>query len=289
MLYPCGYYVSSAQNQNEGLKIATTQMPDLLILHLSLDITRKFLSDLHQKNLSIPAVLVVESQTTHIPIEFLRLGVKEFMVPPLLPINVQQTVEKILSSYHRQEAVTIADSLDRINRELEQRLKEYDRLFQINQSIYALLDTDSILCRAIEAAIFITDADEGYLLLLDEPSGEWFVRAQQLKDKKSVQCLKQPANGNLVKQVVYSGKPVLQNCTVKKRARTNISNPQLDIPIKVAETVIGVIAVKNVSVQKNFSPTHIYQLSIISKAVSTALKNANCYTSNHKNSTYTHK
>ncbi|RPJ55185.1 MAG: response regulator, partial [Dehalococcoidia bacterium] len=92
VLSPYGFKPLAAQNPEDGLNIALNNGPHLLLLHLSLDKSAYLLHRLAQADHLIPTILVVDPESTHLPIEFLRWGVRDCLVHPFTPEQVLSAI-----------------------------------------------------------------------------------------------------------------------------------------------------------------------------------------------------
>jgi PAS domain S-box-containing protein len=282
ILLPDGFKPFLARDQEQGLDMALTESPDLLLLHLSLDSSAYLLHGLAQKDCLIPTILIIEQESTQIAIEFLKLGVRDYVAHPFTAEDLLQTIHRVLGqepdtpNYQR-----VAEGLDKINRELEQRLKEFDVLFQVGQSVNSLLDLDAVLNRVTEAAVFMTGAEEGYLLLLDEETGELRKRAAQNLGKKDTPDFSLRVSDSIAGRVVRSGKPILlggdDNQSFKIKTGYLVKS-LLNVPLKVDSHVIGVLGVDNQVSTTPFTSAHLKQLSVLADMAATALENARHYT-----------
>ena len=64
------------------------------------------------------------------------------------------------------------------------------------------------LRRIVEAAVKLTDADEGFLALLDYSSGNLFLRATKNLEGEIISSMRLPVSDSLLGEVLKSGKPV---------------------------------------------------------------------------------
>jgi GAF domain-containing protein len=64
-------------------------------------------------------------------------------------------------------------------RQVKLRAKKLQALHSIGTAIASALDLEAVLTRIVEAAVFITDAEQGSLLLLDEQTKALNLRAQK--------------------------------------------------------------------------------------------------------------
>ena len=282
ILLPDGFKPLLARDQEQGLSMALTESPDLLLLHLSLDSSAHLLHGLTQKDCLIPTILIVEQESTQIAIEFLKLGVRDYVAHPFAVEDLLQTIHRVLRqepdapNYQR-----LAEGLDKINRELEQRLQDFDTLFKVGQSVNSLLDLDAVLNRVTEAAVFMTGAEEGYLLLLDEETGELRKRAAQNLGKNDTPDFSLRVSDSIAGRVIRSGKPILLGGDDKQSFKIKtgyLVKSLLNVPLKVDSRVIGVLGVDNQVSTTPFTSAHLKQLSVLADMAVTALENARHYT-----------
>lgn len=96
ILQPRGYLIFTAQNQVDGLKKVLAVAPDLLVLHLRPDAATIFLKQVADTKFSVPVILVVEHSTAQIGVELLRLGVRDYVIWPVVPEALLQAVDRVL-------------------------------------------------------------------------------------------------------------------------------------------------------------------------------------------------
>jgi PAS domain S-box-containing protein len=272
-----GFQLFQVEDQEKGQEIALVEKPDLLLLQLPVDRSTVLLKNLVDNNCSIPTILVSEQAIPEIPVDLLRLGVRDCLTCPLEPEGILQAVERILGAPDVQQ---LAHGLDKINRKLEERLTELNTLFKISRSVSALLDLDQVLNRVTEAAVFVTGAEEGYLLLLDEDTGELLLRAAQNLGEKKAQGFTLPVSDSIAGEVVRTGQPIMlggdkQNLKVKTGY---LVKSLLNVPLKTEGRVIGVLGVDNQVSDSAFTFAHLNQLSLLADMATAALENAQQHT-----------
>jgi signal transduction histidine kinase/ActR/RegA family two-component response regulator len=286
VLSPHGFRPLFARGQDEGLKVAEDESPHLLLLHLPMDSSLRLLRRLAQADHLIPSILLVERESDYVAVEFLRLGVRDYLVYPFATEDVLPAVRRALG----QEACSpdyrqVAGDLAVFNRELEQRVKEFSVLLGIGRSVNSLLDLDLVLNRVTEAAVFITGAEEGYLLLLDSETGELRLRAAQNLGEVQAQGFSLRVEDSMAGMAVSSGKPILlsgdgtQNLKVKTGY---LVKSLLNVPLKANGRVIGVLGVDNQVSKAGFTLTHLRRLSALADVAATAVENARQYTELHQ-------
>jgi PAS domain S-box-containing protein len=128
--------------------------------------------------------------------------------------------------------------------------------------------------------VFVTGAEEGYLLLLDEESGELKLRAAQNLGEKQAQGFSLRVEDSIAGMVIRSGKPMLlsgggaQNVKVKTGY---LVRSLLNVPLKVNGRVFGVLGVDNQVSGTHFTLTHLRRLSDLAETVAAAVENARQY------------
>ena len=99
ILKPNGYEVLEARDGVEGMELARSASPDLMLLDLQmprLDGTG-VLTALRRENLSIPVILMTFHGSEEIAIEVFRLGVRDYVKKPYTPEEMLGAIETSLT------------------------------------------------------------------------------------------------------------------------------------------------------------------------------------------------
>ena len=70
-----------------------------------------------------------------------------------------------------------ADSVE-TDKQLLRRVRELDALLEIGKTVIALFDVDAILRKVVNAAVTLSNAEAGMLLLVDPECDDLFLRAE---------------------------------------------------------------------------------------------------------------
>ena len=103
-----------------------------------------------------------------IAIEVFRMGVRDYVKKPYTPEEMLGVIENNLTEArlrHEKEALT--SRLLVANRDLHTSIKELNTLYSIGKSVTALLNPPQLLARIVEAAISVTNAEQGSLFLVE--------------------------------------------------------------------------------------------------------------------------
>lgn len=274
VLEPAGYVVLSASDGSEGLQRALEERPDLILLDLKLPdmYGLEILEALRDHQVEIPVILMTFYGSESIAVRAFRLGVRDYLSKPFESEEVLESISRALTESR------LAQELARANDLLKQRVAELVTLHDLVKSITSISELDALLNRIVEAAIYITGADEGSLLLSDEKSGEIYMRASKTFGQRAVQNLKTRVEDTLVRNVIRTGEPIMLGDSAEDRlikVRTGyLAKSLLYVPLKIREEVIGVLGTINVISNYIFDQNDLRQLSTLADYVAVAIENA---------------
>src|SRR5207248_115560 len=83
-------------------------------------------------------------------------------------------------------------------------LEKYKKLFEINKALTRELDVRKLLEKVLDAAIMVTGAERGFLLLLND-KGELVMKASRNVDKETVKRAEGKVSKSVLKEVVTRG------------------------------------------------------------------------------------
>jgi signal transduction histidine kinase/CheY-like chemotaxis protein len=281
ILKPAGYTALVARDGQEGLSKALTQEPDLIIMDLNTSRLSglQVLQELARVHRDIPVVLTTFHGSEEAAVKAFQMGVKAYLIKPYRTEQMQQAIEHGLAEGRlRRERDKLAGSMAQVNRLMERRLKELNVLSSIGKTVTALLDEDRVLIRVVEAAVYITGAEEGFLLLVDQESGELYMRAARGLGEKYAREFRLKVNDSLAGQVVQTGKPIMitgARQSDRFKVKTGyLVRSLLHVPLKVGDSVIGVLSVDHMFEDRTFTDHDLYLLATLADYAAIALENS---------------
>jgi len=281
VLRPAGYNVSVARDGREGLDKALEEKPDLIILDLAVRRFggRRVLQELRKVQKDVPVILTAFHGSEEATTWAFRLRARDYIIKPYRAERMRQAIERGLAERRlRYERDQLARRVTLISRQMERRLKELNVLSGIGKTVTALLDEDRVLTRVVEAAVYITGAEEGFLLLVDEESGELYVRALCGLGEKHAREFRLKVDDSLAGQVVQTGRPVIITGSLQEerfKVKTGyLVRSLLHVPLKVGESVIGVLSVDHMVEDRTFDNHDQYLLSALADYAAIALENS---------------
>ncbi len=283
ILRPNGYSFITAQDGEKGFQKALEERPDLIIMDLRMPRMTglEVLSALREHNSSIPVILMTFHGSEETAVQAFRLGAKDYLIKPYEIEEMLEAIERALTETRlRHEKSELSQGIVQVNQQLERRVKELGILYGIGKSVTSLLDTNKVLNRIVEAAVYITGAEEGSLLLLDKQTGELYMRAARGLGDKYARGFRLKVQDTLAGQVVRTGKPVMVTAEddAKLKFKTGyLVNSLLNVPLKVQDEVIGLLSVDNRVSKKSFADNDMYLLSALADYAAIAIENAGLY------------
>jgi GAF domain-containing protein len=165
---------------------------------------------------------------------------------------------------------------------LEHRVRELNTLHEIARAVTSVLDLESVFNRIVEAAVFLTNAEEGFLFLVNEESGDLTLRAGKGLGEKASRVMSLKVTDSIPAQVVKTGRPVrmggMQRDEEYKVKTGYLVKSLLNVPIKSAGQIIGVLGVDHsIASMRSFSDHDVALLSSLADYAAIALQNANLY------------
>ena len=278
-LSPEGYQVSVATTCEEAERMMPNIRPDIMVIGDQLEDGDHL--ELAAKILEIrptmPVIVYSHLGTRTVPLEVVRLGVIDWLSPPLRPERLLASVQRGLKRRkHWQDWLDI--EARRQTGPLLQRLDELEALAQVGQSVTAHLDIDRVLKNALEAAVSLTGAQEGSILLYDEATSDLYMRAALNFQDEFVSTFRLATEDSLAGEVFHSGEPkVINEKTPQKIKTAYLVHSLIYVPLKAHGESIGVLGVDNRESGRGFDDRHVTLLSAIADYAAIAIENANLY------------
>ncbi len=259
--------VIKQRNGNLDLMLLDLQLPDLT----GLDLLRRLAKD----GFRIPTILMTGHGSEQVAAEAFRLGVHDYLSKPLDGDLLTAAITRALaeSRLQREKAV--------LNKQLEEQVAWLTSLSRVGQSVTSTLDVGEVLVRIVEAGVSLTNAEEGFLALLDKVSGLLYLRAVKNIDEDSIKTMRIPITDSLVGRVIKSRQP-LRAVEPSFNAPLKVStgylvHSLLHVPILSKGVPLGVLSVNNRKNDVPFKENDEAVLSSLAAYAAVALENADLY------------
>jgi two-component system, OmpR family, phosphate regulon sensor histidine kinase PhoR len=278
-LRPVGFHVTYVSTRPELEAVLSGDLPDLVFLGDRLEDADGFSvgKEILERAPHLPIIYIPAQAADAVVIEALRRGFFDCLTPPVHPAEVQDVVWRALE--HRKQLEEWAQKqVKRNTKSLQNKVDNLEALQRVGRQVTSSLDLDAVLSAVVDAAVELTGAEEGSLLLLDEPSEELYMRAARNFNDEFVRTFRLPINDSLAGQVLRTGKPVLIDEKTPQKIKTAyLVYTLIYVPLQIHDRVIGVLGVDNRQRGHSFTDTHVTLVSALADYASIAVENARLY------------
>jgi len=278
ILKPNGFRALTASNGQEGIKLAAEHRPDLILLDLQMPKMngREMLMAMNERGLDIPVVLMTFHGSEEVVIEMFRLGVKDYVKKPYSVEEMLDAVNRSLSEVRlRRDKDALVERMLHANRELQRRVQELNTLYQLGKTVASAEDLARLLPLIVEAAVEVTDAEEGRIFLVED--GKLVCRAEKRQTMGRPENAEYPAKDPAALHVIKSGEG-----TIARREQYGDYKPSpmsgAYAPLLLRNRATGVLMVANVSKgSATFTRNDTALLSALSDYAAIGVENMNNY------------
>jgi len=272
-----GYEVVTATTGREGLKTLYSAKPDLVLLDLELpdmsgmDVLNTMQGDVKD----IPVVLMTAYGSESIAVESFRLGAKDYVIKPFTTEELIEVIERTLTE------TRLRKEKERLSRSLHQRIQQLRTLSAVGKSMVSLMDLEELLNRIVEAGVYITKAEEGFLLLVDSKTNDLHLRAGKNLGELQAQGFRLKVEDTLAGQAVKTGKPVRRGGEGTGRdfkVKTGyLVKSLLHVPLVLKGEVLGLLSVDNQVSDREFTEGDQDVLCALADYAAVSIENSTLY------------
>lgn len=253
--------------------------PDVLVVDVT-QLRGDPLSSLRQRRErddEAPAIVLAAHFPTAKLRDLFRLGVADVLLKPYKSVELCRAIYEL--SKARSQAVTsqlLARRLETSREQARRRTEEIRMLSEIGRTVVSLESLEDILTRVVEAAAFLTDAEEANIYLAEQGSREVVLRASKSAGKTRGTLERLRITDTLAGQVYRTGKPVLrqpnQEGPMVKVQTGFLVQSLIKVPIRSADRIVGVLGVYNKMAPRRFSEHHVTLLGSLADWAGVALE-----------------
>lgn len=281
VLIPAGYRVRTVGDGLSAVTLARELLPDLVITDLQmpglqgLEVIRR----LRQDRAGPPAILMTSEGSEQVAIEALRAGAVDYLAKPFEAEQLLAAVGRALAEGRRWRSVRQDQADAQVSAaNLERRLQELEALSLIGRTVTAVLNLDEVLTTVVDAAVRLTGAEEGSLLLHDPASGELYMRASKNFDEEFARTFRLHVQDSLAGQVIASGEPVMLDQESPQKIKTAyLVHSLLYVPLRVRGRTIGVLGVDNRKAGRSLTAQDRTVMLAMADYAAIAIENAQLY------------
>jgi len=279
-LQPLGYRVDIVNSVPAAIQATSRLHPDLIIADLKLPglSGKDLLVALASQGIDSPVIALCEKGVVTDIIQAFRLGAADFLIWPVREAEVVSAVERTLKQVRaRREREALLQKLDQANQELQRRVRELTTLFAIGKAVTSITDHHSLFQRIVEGALFVSEADSGWLLLREEHGKAFVLGAQRNLPEIITARIDQAWDDGVSWLVAISGEPLaIHGAPLKRFKISRLGQSVLVMPVKVRNEVVGLLTVLRKAAVP-FGPNSQSLLNAVTDYASISIVNARLF------------
>ena len=226
---------------------------------------------------TLPIIYYDSSHKPNIALQAMRAGLSDYLYPPLKIDEIVHTIQRS-QMRARQMGDWVRHEVNRSTASLEKRVSEMDTLVKLSRSITASLDLDSVLTNVVTAAVELTGAEEGHLLLPEEGTNELYMRAGRNYDEGFARTFRLPVKDSLAGQVMETGQSISFSQDEPSKIKTAyLVFSLIYVPLSNNGRTIGVMGVDNQDEKRPFTAHDELLMNILADFAAIAIQNAQLY------------
>jgi len=249
ILAPQGYRVETAHDGAAALQAALREAPDILLTSLDLPglSGRDLIAALRSQGIEATVIATGPRGAEAHALNAFRLGAKDYLGKPLRETELVSSFDRALSEVRlRRERETLSERLAAANHQLERRVKELTTLAGIGKAVTAVTSLDQLFGRLLEAGLYVTEADVGWLMLAEQDASQPVLRAGKNLPKLSTIRYNQPWDDGITSLLMLSGEGLsLVGPALAKLRAGQVVKAVVAVPLKARDKVLGIIAAGN--------------------------------------------
>ncbi len=250
------------------------QLPQLLIIAAQLGGQEDGWQLMSEYALSVPVIITTTHRSADEISAALAAGVRDVLVKPFEPERLTLAITRALRLAKTQR------ERDALREHVARQTQEFSALYTVGKTISNLLNIDEILTLVVWAAVNLTGAEQGSLMLHDPVTGELYLRAQFNLSAKTAQKLRVKVNDTLIGRIVQSGRPIMLSGNDLVKVQTSLLvKAILGVPLIVGDKVIGALTVDNQLSPRIFGKHDVHLLVTLADSAAIAIENARLFAS----------
>ena len=274
-----GYRALRAYGGRAALEIIRTSNEEISLMLLDLEMPDmsglEMLRKANEEGYNVPAIMVTAHGSEQIVVDAFRLGVHDYLKKPVEIDELSDTITRALSETRlRREKI-------RLTAQLQEQVSWLTAISDVGQSVISTLNINSVLRRILEAGVSLTNAEQGFIALIDSNSEQLYLRAVKNIDKEMVETVRLPVSDSLIKGAFDTGRPVRRTRAPEgqslKVSTGLLVYSLIHVPIRYHGRPLGVLSVNNHTRMENFSKGDETLLSFLADYAAIAIVNANSF------------
>ncbi len=278
LLPELGFNARAAYTAQQAMEFIQGNSIAMMLLDLHLPDKSGFdlLRELMDKQIELPTVLITAEGSEQIAAEAFRMGVIDYLPKPFDADKLEVIISRALTQ------IRLVQEKEQLTFQLKEQIAMQTVLTRVGRSVTSSLELDEVLRRVVEAGVFLTRAEEGFLALIDPDSDQLYLRAVKNIDEDQSKTIRIAVHDSLVGKVFNTGKPIRVksnpvNNNLIKVSTGYLVQSVLHVPISLKGKPLGVLSVVNHISDIAFREKDETLLLSLADYAAIALENAQLY------------
>ena len=265
------YVWIEAANLAEAQARLKAQRPRLLIVAAQL-VDEDSLLSLAESALAVPIIVTTTRCSADGISAALDAGACDVLVKPFEPQRLASAIARAL------RITNVQRERDGLRAQVNRQTEEFNALVAVGKTISGLSNVDEILTLVVSAAVSLTNAERGSLVLCDHETGSLYLQAQYNLSAKMAQRMRVKVNDAVIERVVQSGRPVLLSGSDLLKAQTPLrATAFLGVRLIASDIVSGVLTVDNQLSPRAFDKHNAHRLVQLADLAASAIEKARLF------------
>ena len=224
-----------------------------------------------------PTILFVDTDSPDLYKRAMRLGITDCLTLPLRTDQLTEAIERCFERIQRRQQ-WLKSELRKATGSLRRQVSELETLTELGRSVTSSLNMDEVFSAVVSAAVNLTGAEEGSLLLLDGATGELYMRAAHNFQEDFVRTFRLPVKDSTISSVIQSSQPVLVNEKSPHKIKTAyLVHSLIYVPLIWHDRPVGALGVDNRMENAFLKERDVKLLEALAEFTVIALENARLY------------
>ncbi len=246
-LQPLGYRVTVVGDAASAIKFAIQSAPSLILANLNFPglSGKDMLAALNAQGVKTPVIVIAEKGQETDAIQAFRLGATDVIFWPLRDAEVVSIVERALGQTREaRERQKLDRQLKAANDELQHKLRDLTTILSTAKAVVSVTDQRVLFDMFLESVQQLAEANMCWVLLREERSKAFLLRAQRNLPDSWARKMNQPVDDGISSLVALSGESlVMSGAPLQKLKVSTLGRSIAVIPIKIKNEVIGLLLV----------------------------------------------
>jgi DNA-binding response OmpR family regulator len=244
-LLPLGCEVNIIRDAENAIGQARQFAPDVVIANLNLPglSGKDLVTALNSQGITAPVIVIAEKGNEYSVVEAFRLGAMDYLPWSAREAEVVTVVERALKQVRENRfRQQLEQQVGETGEELQRRSRALNTLFAIGREVASAAKLHGLLNKIVGGAVYASKADYGWLMLREEKTHAFLLRAQRNLPEAWSEKVGQPFMDGISSLAAISGEPLAINGEpLQGFLVAQLGQAVMVTPVKVQQEVVGLL------------------------------------------------